>query len=445
MITATSHVSNFHFSSNPTVMRLRPILILIVITTEVLPVQVDFCISSATKFILAQNFTDNSGKVDFVLCGAENGISSIIFNQTLRILNSSLSINLKSCEREDILLNTSTVLLFDSPEFFKENYPKISWQRNKSKRLRHLVQILNGTTQDVNDTIKDGFSIDNAAFLLDETEKSISLVASFMFTNETCWENQLVTINRFKKQTMRWESDTFFPNKYRNFHSCTLHKKTGSNDLGKGFIDEIITELSVILNFNIKTSFLDSMAEFEVLQKPTDLIKIISGLENLEFLQVVVTSEQGIYIIPYGEPLTHLQKFLLPFDSATWMFIVGTLSTILIGIQILGFASARIKTLFFGRSFESPTMNLLNVFLCGGQAQDPQNYFSRYMFLLVLMWSLIIRTSFQSLSYRTLQLDTRHPPMKTFDDLREHEFRQFVVTRPSGIVPIEELKKSWYR
>lgn len=424
-------------------MRLRLILFLLAISTEVLPRQVDHSLSSAISRILNQNFEDSSGKVDFVLCGSINSQIGDLFEQILRQSNKLLSVKLASCDGQKIRLSTSSVLIFESPEIFKKKVPKIAWQMHKSKRYRHLVHILDGKFGDI-DSVLDG-SIDNTAFLVDETEKSISLATSFMFSVSKCREKQLLVINRFEKYTMEWESDVFFPKKYRNLHSCDVRQVASKYDTGKSLYDKILADMSTIFDFKISKIYLNSLEDLKALKKKVDFVKIITSLESDEYVQLVVSSEQGIYIVPPGEPLTKMQKFLSPFDSTTWWFTLATLMMTFVAIQLASFASVRVQTLCFGRNIGSPTMNLMNVFLCGGQTQDPENYLARYIFLLFLIWSLIIRTCFQSLSYRALQLDNRHPPMKTFDDLREHEFLQFVVTYPLETPPDDELENSFYR
>lgn len=433
------------FSLTRVVMRLRLVLLFSVILPGVLPRQVDLSVSSAISRILDRNFADNSGKVDFFLCGSLNSQIGDLFDQIIRQSNGELSIQLGSCEVWEIRLSTSSVLIFESPESFKEIFSRISWQTHKSKRYRHLAYISNGTSKDINDSVVNGWSVDNTAFLVDETEKSISLVTSFMFTEKKCRENQLVTINRFERRSMEWESDVFFPNKYRNLHSCAVQQIAGKYDTGNSMFDKILADMSTTLRFTVTKVFVASMEEYEDRLKTADFDKTVTTIEDEDFIHAVVSSEQLIYIVPPGEPLTKLQKFLSPFDAVTWMFTVATLAMTMLAIQVVSFASLHIRTLCFGRRVGSPTMNLLNIFLCGGQTQDPENYLARYIFLLLLVWSLIIRTCFQSLSYRALQLDNRHPPMRTFDDLRKNDFLQFIITFPSKEPPPEVLENSFYK
>lgn len=201
--------------------------------------------------IIEGHFATVSGKFDIISCGTaeftEKWLHFLLRHQKL-----VTSIQLSTCNVEIIKLNTSTLLIFESPEDFRDTAEKIVWQTNKSKRHRHLVYIQNGTKNDVTQTVKDGFLIDNVAFLVNETENSIKLAISYMFTERKCRENQLVTINRFQKNTMKWESDNFFPEKYRNMHACPL---TVLEAIGVDLADIfelIMREMSEDLKFRIE-------------------------------------------------------------------------------------------------------------------------------------------------------------------------------------------------
>lgn len=163
------------------------------------PKKVQSAISSAIKTILNGTFADFPSHIDVVVCEAKKGASESLIQHTLHQKQDVFITKISNCKADDIKLNTSTFLAFDSPEIFNEIADRIIWQTNKSKRYRHLVYISNGTADDIDASIQDGWRIDNVAFLVNETEESIDLVTSFMFTEKKCRESQLETINRFDK------------------------------------------------------------------------------------------------------------------------------------------------------------------------------------------------------------------------------------------------------
>lgn len=138
--------------------------------------------------------------------------------------------------------------------------------------------------------------------------------------------------------------------------------------------------------------------------------------------------------------LTPLEKLLSPFDHETWILIASTLLTTFVFIQIISFVSNNARNFIFGTNIQSPTMNLLNIFFCGNQAKAPKDNFARFLFWTFLVWGLIIRTCYQSLSYRDLQSDMRHSPTKSFEELASKNFTQIV-----GDLKLEGVENYWLR
>lgn len=397
----------------------------------------------AISNIINSDFATFSSRIDFLTFGE----SSDLFDRLLRRKNESLSLTVKHFGNEKVKLDVSSVLIFGSLVDFKENIADIRWKTHESKNYRHLAYIPNATAKDIEESVKDGWSIDSVAFLLNETEKSIDLATSFMFTKEKCRQNQLVTINRFKRNVMKWETDNFFPEKYENLHSCSLSFLTLMINYDEiiGLNKETLNEMSREINFKIDPIYAASEKQFffHVNRNHFDFYDFLAPYHVPDWIHIFISSEKNVYIVPPGEPLTQLEKLLSPFDRETWIGIVTTLTTTLVAIQIVSFTSRKVKHWSFGRAVGSLTMNLLNVFLCGSQTKVPKKSTARYVFLSFLIWSMIIRTCFQSLSYRALQLDNRHSPAKSFEDIFANNFTQFIAY--DGEVPANVRESVFYR
>lgn len=402
-------------------------------------------VAAAIIDIFYQDFASREGHIDIISC--ERGLKSNwkIIDELLRITNSSVSFRLSLCDDQMSFLNTSSLLIFDFPSTFQDMDEKIDWKVNPRTRHKHLVYIANGTTADI--TVTFGFDIDKVAFLINESEKSIDLATSFMFTKEKCRENQVVVINRFMKDTMAWEKDNFYPNKYRNLYGCniTLATMISTNHSPPGINVRIMTEMSELLQFKLVKDYADSNGfETMLIRGRHDFYDVAASLRYQWSLSVIITSEQSVFVIPSGQPLTSLEKLLSPFDFTIWMLISATLLATFIGIQIISLASEDLLESSLGAKIGSPTMNFLSVFLSGGQTKVPKRKIARFIFVNFMTWSLIIRTCFQSLMYRALQLDLRHPPMKTLEDLRENNFKQLGLTADISDLSQEELYNYFY-
>ena len=134
-------------------------------------------------------------------------------------------------------------------------------------------------------------------------------------------------------------------------------------------------------------------------------------------------------LIAPGEPYTDLERMFMMFDFETWVAIALTLTAAILATLGLNFVSEKFCIFIAGQESQSPTMNLASIFLTGGQARAPRKSFARFIFILFVFWSLIIRTCYQSLFFELLQADLRKSTIKTLDDLFESNITLYEVER----------------
>ena len=250
-----------------------------------------------------------------------------------------------------------------------------------------------------------------------ETDKSIQLVAGFMFTAQACRVLQLKTINRFDINTGKWKSSNFNPKKYRNFHDCELFLAKGEFKL----VDDRNGDLMEYASGNVLNASLvvvkieDEYAclECDVTQQdgPVPLSRTNIVESNPHTFDIFVIA------VPPGESYTDLERMFMMFSFELWIAITVTLLIGLLVTLSLNFVSDQTRTFIAGRGIQSPTMNFVSIFSTGGQVRTPGRNFARFIFILFVMWSLIIRTCHQSMLFELLQADLRRPAIKTMDEL----------------------------
>lgn len=121
--------------------------------------------------ILKSQLTGPSGKIDFVSCELNSGLSTKILQHSLFGKSDFLSIKVKSCSPRKIELEASTILIFNSTRQFNEIYPKVSWKTNKQRSYRHLFLIANATGHEFINNV-NAWHIDNTAFLMNQDKVS---------------------------------------------------------------------------------------------------------------------------------------------------------------------------------------------------------------------------------------------------------------------------------
>ena len=105
------------------------------------------------------------------------------------------------------------------------------------------------------------------------------------------------------------------------------------------------------------------------------------------------------------------------FLTELWIAIAITLLIAVLVTLSLNFVSEKVRNVILGHNIQSPTMNIVSIFLTGGQFRTPRRSFPRFLFMLFVVWSLIIRTCHQSMLFELMQADLRRPTIKTLDEL----------------------------
>lgn len=374
----------------------------------------------AISQLIHDNFLKVSHKIDVINFGQKQGKSEKLIDEFLSFKSELTVVQVLKRGNENSWnnkLNSSSILLFDSSENFEEFRDNITWQSNNVTRYQHLVCApkLNFIAWD----IKDKFSLDNVNFLETENQRdSIDLITSFMFTRKFCFVNQFEIVNSFNKTTKKWNKTTFYHEKYRNFHGCPLRSERKLKPIW--LVSLYFDAFTRALNFDADKNQSENVVDFDIKQHDSAKTHVFGRLTHYDETKV---------FIPPGELYTPLEKMFLPFDFHVWIGIFATLSIGLVAIQIVNRFPLNVRNSVYGEGVTSPSDNLLSTFLAGSQQKIPARNFGRIILMLFIIWSLIIRTCYQSVLYKILQHDLRKPELKSLKELIENNFTFYELNK----------------
>lgn len=281
---------------------------------------------------------------------------------------------------------------------------------------------------------------------LDETRDQVNVYTHFPYTPNSCDRIEPSLLMSISNETISLDND-FFPNKLKNFHQCPLwlatynippymilNKGNDSSYVTRGIEGNLYRELSKLLNFQplIRVGherYLGGAKEnFEMLRK---------GEVNLTMFAIVNTIERSkrftssfpyaytsvVFTTPHGPPYTPLEKLLLPFDSPVWACIlIVTVATLIVTIYVNGCCSTVWQDFVFGNQNQTPFLNFINITLGGVVTQAPVRNFARTIFLIWLLGSLILRSSYQGALFSFIQSQKSAVEIESLDKLAEFNF-----------------------
>jgi hypothetical protein len=411
-------------------LKLSLLLTFFVLVNSLSEKQENFAVFVALKAILTDYFAVNEPKINVGFYGRNSGV---LVDKLLKETSLELSVQViefGSAKNQEIFY--PLILLFDSVWHFDVFNASIY----AKKPINSIVYIQNASNEYL---YRNGLGKEAQNIIRVVNDTAVDLVTSFRYSPGNCNGSVYRTINQFSINTMRWKNDTFFPEKYSNFYNCSLRLAYSK------FLTEFSDPSASFLFWDILAQDLNFSLERVQLPRPEndyDLrmhfsIQADHEFESYEFSSAIFDDFMTL-TVPAGEPYTQLEKMFLMFDKETWICIGVTLGLGWILIQIINFMSIQIQRFVFGRDIRTPSLNLADIFLNGGQNRMPRRNFARFILILFIVWSLIIRTCYQSEMYKNLQSDMRKPRITSIDGLNENNFTLVYLTFNEGL--FDEIK-----
>jgi hypothetical protein len=372
------------FSEAFTMVRLALLFVVIVIhfTSFANTRTAESLVPYAIKSLVNEYFANNVHEIEIINFGVRYGQGEETIEKIMRLGNQRMPMKVtrdirKQLELDEYKLNTSSVLLFDSPENFNQTQHRIVFQHGNIISYPHLVHIHNAEMEDIQVVAYKNFTIDKTNFLTHETLHSIQLTTSFMFTPEACYKNQFKVINRFTRGQKRWENSNFYKEKYMNLYKCEVE-----------FPDDNVIALTHELNFTTKRINISDILLNETF---SFYLKYLSVTSAYEFTSYMIHIESRKIVVPPGEVYDDYEKVFLPFDNATWISIAVTIGVAILTILLVALKSPEIQEVIFGRNNRSPLMNFISILLNGDQPRTMMENAPRIFLLVFLFWSMIFR------------------------------------------------------
>lgn len=271
-------------------------------------------------------------------------------------------------------------------------------------------------------------------FFINNTQNSIELKSFEMFQYGMCGKPQTILLNRFYKNTKKWEKKLKVYEKFRNFNGCTrvlclrygyefrvskrLHfskvkemKKLIEKNEVSIFKEKIYKPIAKMANFSLLYGFKTVITDKSL----KETVKTISAYGvNLDCVEIVTmygydaplwhsysfTSASFeisplVFIVPHGEPFSGYEKLFLPFDATTWTLFGFTFGIAFAVIFIVNQMKKLIRNVFYGFRVNAPSLNVLRNFFGIGQVRLPENNFARIILTFFVFFCLIFRTGYQ--------------------------------------------------
>lgn len=130
-----------------------------------------------------------------------------------------------------------------------------------------------------------------------------------------------------------------------------------------------------------------------------------------------------MYTIPPGPPYSPIEKLILPFETYVWLWIVICTGMALVTITcVSSCGSKNSRNFVFGAKNRTPFLNYINIMLGGAITSAPIRNFARTIFLIWLLGSLILRSSYTGAIFSFIQSQKSAIEIRNLEQLIKYNF-----------------------
>lgn len=216
-----------------------------------------------------------------------------------------------------------------------------------------------------------------------------------------------------------------------------------------GFEGDLFNEIAKQLNFHLNITVVVYTEIFlyengtatgiieQVLNNEFDIIMSLLSSTHLRSVFMTQTKsyfiDRIILITPANEYLDPVRKLFYVFDSTLWITLSTTWLIILTFLQIIRLSYPR----SYPREFRNPILSLLIAIVGGSEINLPRRNVHRIMFGSILVFCLIIRSTYQGALFNIIKKDVLINEIKTIRDANLLRLTFFMI--PGTESKVKEL------
>lgn len=365
------------------------------------------------------------------------------------------------------------VILVEDFKGFLEVFAKVN-----SKAFRFngifLIVLLRGEILEIGKilTLFLELQIYNVNIIFAEKNGSITVKSFIPFKRDKCMDSTAASIGEFKDGKSVKFFGQFFPQKLKNLQKCPVRVSVSTNlepyiiaerlsdDKYKlsGVDIRVISTLSGALNFQCNYTYVGEIGSFEENETSTGAAKaLFDGRADLSISSWLLKanrlkrfdattsyiSDSIVLAIPSGEEFTSLENLIYPFTLQLWLLIFGSFAVGLATIFIVNRQSHQARDFLYGTGVRNPYLNFFIGFIGGSQNVLPKRNFARFILMVYLLYSLIIRTLYQGSFYNLLKANKRHNEVQTVNEMIQKDFKFYafyggIVSALQGVEGLEK-------
>ncbi|CAG9805377.1 unnamed protein product [Chironomus riparius] len=367
--------------------------------------------------------------------------------------------------------NRNSAILIDNIKVFRETENRINAKVFKSMGL-HIVILLDGNFDDVHE-IFENFWIKSIFNIIALMNNNGTLLLSFepFADPQNCGDTSPKVINRFLNG--KFVDKLNLKKTFDNMNRCPITVTTFVDPVAimkesfangsfilRGHEVQMIKTISKMLNFTLNLKFREGLQQWGIVYENgtcTKAFKVLNDKKTDILLGNLYLKESRCYyfdnsatylnypvflVLSPQEKLSSFEKLLSPLQTSVWLMVLLTIGCGIVVIMAITLKFKFLRQFVYGEGVHYPVTNLFTAFIGLPQPIMPKMNFSRFILMMFMMLSLVLRSIYQGSLYKFLQSDGRQKEPKTIAELIEKDYT--FITSESSLDMIKKYNSKMY-
>ncbi|CAG9805378.1 unnamed protein product [Chironomus riparius] len=337
----------------------------------------------------------------------------------------------------------------------------------------HVIILINGAISNVHE-IFDHFwtnNLFNVMALMNLNQTTVLLNFEPYKDPQKCGDTSPKIINTFNFG--KFVAPIVLKKRFYNMNQCPITVTTLSDAVAvlkeprldgtfslRGHEINFIKTIANMLNFTLNLKFRDGISQWGIIyengtctlgfadlkSKKTDILMGNMYLKEsrLKYFgnSMPYMNYPLFFVLSPEDKLSWIEKLSSPFKIEIWIVLLLMFLFGIIVISVLNLKYKLLTVYVYGKGVNNAALNMIGVFLSQPLPILPNLNFPRFILMMFMILSLVIRSIYQGSLYKFLQSDGRHKEPQTIAELLEKDYT-FIMSESNYDFVIKYHKKMY--
>jgi hypothetical protein len=431
----------------------------------------------AIREIIRDFYVNQSENFDFIIYGADTVKLGQLVTDIVKVKSGdAFAYKLIQVHegKEEVWVYRSAILLFDTFNSYQDFHARAHLASDFNFKLLVYIIEFEYSSEELYPAPRNLRMFSIETFMTQNFRRnSLNLTTFLKFQQPNCRDFVTLHVNKFSTSEMKWETQDYFIEKFKNYNGCQLvvvipfqrapYTEVSFDQYGningiRGAAVDIHWAISKKLNYTLGYNFFNiesksllypGFVDFELTIQP---MRQLASTESA-LIQPII-SVDSVIIASRSPTYSNFERVFMPFEHEVWICLTVTIAVSVITIVALKLTPKKVQDFVIGSEVSTPLLSFLyakthfsvesfyqryilakiqtNFFVFRGASLGgshlvlPTRNFARFILMNYLLFSLVLRSAYLGKQFEFMQKEMRKPGIDSIDEMIQENYTLYV-------------------